>query len=221
MSKSRRKLVVIGSAAVVVILVGTLVGLRLTRWHQTETPAPTATAVATASVESSCGLSGTAGDSTSGATAATWEMAGAYSLPVSGTDGPGRKVDAGSWSCFTHTPSGAVLAGITISLRVNGVAENWQDVAREQTMPGTGQDALLTNPLPNAELVTIRGFDIAGYSPDRATIRYYLQSPAAEASCTTEVQWADGDWKLVLTDTGSTSSGCTQGPPQDFTPWGP
>lgn len=172
-------------------------------------------------MESGCGLPGTTGDSTEGAARASWETVGAYSLPVSATDGPGRRIESGPWSCFTRTRSGAVLAGITISLRVNGVAENWQDVAREQTMPGAGQDALLSKPLPNAELVSIRGFDISGYSPDRATIRYYLHSPAADASCTTDVQWSNNDWRLVLSDDGSTSSGCTAGAPADFTPWGP
>ena len=142
-------------------------------------------------------------------------------MPVSKTDGPGKQVAAGPWSCYTRTPSGAVLAGITIALRANGVAENWQDVARQQTIPGPGQTALLAKPLPAAEVVTVRGYTVAGYTPDRATVRYYLHTPTTDANCTADVQWSSGDWRLVLTDSGSTTSGCATGAPVDFTPWGP
>lgn len=214
----QRRLLIGGAAAVVVAGV-VVAGVTLPSPH---TPAtlpmqPSAPPVAI----SACGLPGSSGDGAPGAVAATWTPAGAYSLPVSATDGPGVQTPAGPWSCFTHSPSGAVLAGITISLRVNGVAENWQDVARTQTIPGPGQDALLAKPLPDAALVTIRGFSIAGYSDQRATIRYYLHTPETDANCTTDVQWSNDDWRLVLADNGSTSSGCERGAPTDFTPWGP
>jgi len=215
----RRRRLLIGSAAAVVAAGVVVAGVTLA---SPDTPAPsTVQSSAPAAVLSACGLSGSAGDGAPGAAAATWTPVGAYSLPVSATDGPGVQTPAGPWSCFTHTPSGAVLAGITIGMRANGVAENWQDVVRAQTMPGPGQDALLAKPLPDAEVVTIRGFAIAGYSDQRATIRYYLHSPSADANCTTEVQWSNDDWRLVLTDKGSTSSGCALGAPTDFTPWGP
>lgn len=173
------------------------------------------------SAVSACGLPGTPADSTEGATAATWQAVGAYMLPVSATDGPGTRVQSGPWSCFTRTESGAVLAGLTISLRASGVAENWHDVITAQTLPGAGQDAALAAPLGPAEQVTVRGFQVAAYTEDRATIRYYLHSPSIDASCTEDVAWSAGDWRLVLGDDGSTSSGCTQGAPATFTPWGP
>ncbi len=215
----RRRRLLIGGAAAVVVAGVVIAGVTLA---SPDTPAPPPVQPnASTAVLSACGLPGSAGDGAPGATAATWTPVGAYSLPVSATDGPGVQTPAGPWSCFTHTPSGAVLAGITIGMRANGVAENWQDVVRAQTMPGPGQDALLARPLPDAEVVTIRGFAIAGYSDQRATIRYYLHSPSADANCTTEVQWSNDDWRLVLTDKGSTSSGCALGAPTDFTPWGP
>lgn len=220
----RRRTLVAGAAVVVVAVGATAVvlGHRDEQRGAVSTPATaSASAGSSGSSMSACGLAGTPGPGADGATSATWEAVGAYSLPVSTTDGPGVRVPAGPWSCFSHTPSGAVLAGITIGQRANGVAENWQDVARQQTMPGPGQDALLSKPLPDAEVVTVRGYTVAGYSPDRATIRYYLHSSSADASCTTEVQWSADDWRLVLTDKGSTTSGCALGAPDGFTPWGP
>ncbi|MGI3785117.1 MAG: hypothetical protein ACRYG2_30530, partial [Janthinobacterium lividum] len=57
---------------------------------------------APAAVLSACGLPGTPGEDAPGAQAATWTLVGAYSLPVSATDGPGVRTPAGPWSCFTH-----------------------------------------------------------------------------------------------------------------------
>lgn len=216
----RRRLLITGAAAVIVAGV-VFAGVTLISPDAPAPSPPAQPSAPTSAALSACGLPGSAGADAPGAVTATWTLVGAYSLPVSATDGPGVQVPAGPWSCFTHTPSGAVLAGITIGMRANGVAENWQDVARAQTMPGPGQDALLAKPLPDAEVVTVRGFSIAGYSDQRATIRYYLHSSSADASCTTDVQWSNDDWRLVLTDNGSTSSGCALGAPADFTPWGP
>jgi hypothetical protein len=114
-----------------------------------------------------------------------------------------------------------VLAGLVISWRVEGVAENWQDVTREQTMPGPGQDAHLAKGIGEVDQVTVRGFAIAAYSEDHATIRYSVRTPKIDASCITDVQWYEGDWRLVLAGDGSSSSGCERGAPESFTPWGP
>lgn len=213
---------VTGSAAAAVALIGTVVGVGLSRPTTSQVTPPIVPPSAPApAAESACGLRGTLDDEATGAVTARWETSGVVSLPVSSTDGPGHQIEAGPWSCYTRTPSGAVLAGITIALRADGVAENWQDVVRQQTIPGPGQDAALAGPLAEGELVSLRGFDVAAYSPDRATVRYYLHTPASDTTCTTDVQWSDDDWKLVLGDDGSTASGCQPGAPQEFTPWGP
>lgn len=147
-------------------------------------------------------------------------MAG-WALPVSTTDGPGVQTEHGPWSCFTRTESGAVVAGYVISMRAGGLADDWQTVVREQTMPGPGQKVLLGT-VPNFSSVTTpRGFDVAAYSADTATIRYRLSVNGGEYSCTTDLKWSDNDWRLLVGDDGSTSSGCERGVPDEFTPWGP
>lgn len=150
-------------------------------------------------------------------------MAG-WSLPTSATDGPGVRTPTGVWSCFAHTQSGAVLSAYTIALLGGGLAQDWRTVVQQQTMPGPGQGVLLGS-VPNTPtdmITTPRGFDIAAYTADRATVRYRLAAKGQDYACTLDVQWSGGDWRLVLADDGGTSSaGCVRGVPDTFTPWGP
>ena len=112
------------------------------------------------------------------------------------------------------------MAGYVIAMRI-GLADDRAAVIRQQTMPGPGQDVLLGT-VSNSSAINIpRGFAIAAYSQDRSTIRYRISSNSVDYACTTDVRWSDGDWRLVVEDDGSTSSGCVRGVPDAFTPWGP
>ena len=214
----RRVLVVAGASAAVALAVAG--GVAYSR-PDAPSAAPGTAPAPSAAVESACGLSGTPGDGTQGAAAATWAEVSGWPLPTSTTDGPGTRTPTGPWSCFTHTPSGAVLAGYVIAMRSTGLADDWRAVVREQTIPGPGQ-AVLLGSVPNTpDVVTPRGYDLAAYDESRATIRYRLSTATGEFSCTTDVRWSDNDWRLVLGDDGSTSSGCARGVPEAFTPWGP
>lgn len=175
---------------------------------------------AVVAVESSCGLAGTPGPDAAGATAANWENVNGWPLPTSTTDGPGRKT-RGAWSCYTRTPAGAVLAGYVIGMRVSGVTDDWEATVRQGTLPGPGRDELLTATPNLVSVTTPRGFHVVAYSADAATIRYRLELNGQDYACLTDVAWSEGDWRLVLSDDGSTASGCVQGIPDEFTPWGP
>jgi len=212
--RRRRVLVVAGATAAAALAVAG--GVAYSR-PDAPSAAPATVPAPPATVESACGLPGTLG--TKGAAAATWTNVAGWSLPTSTTDGPGTRT-AGPWSCFTRTESGAVLAAYVIAMRT-GLAEDWRSVVKTQTLPGPGQ-AVLLGSVPNASSVTTpRGFDVAAYSPDRATVRYRLSQNDNDYACTIDVAWSDNDWRLVLGDDGSTSSGCVKGVPEDFTPWGP
>jgi hypothetical protein len=211
----RRTLVIAGSAAAVV-LVGTVLGVGLSR---SDPALPTMTA-SPAAADSSCGLPGTVDETTAGATTVTWTDVAGRPLPVSATDGPGARDEKGPWSCYSRTRSGAVLAGYVIPLRI-GLADDRRAVIQQQTVPSPGQAVLLSSVSNSSEIVTARGFDIASYSADASTIRYRLSTANGEYTCTTDVRWFEGDWRLVVGDDGSTSSGCVRGVPDEFTPWGP
>ena len=222
MSKPRTRVLFIagGAVAVAIVLVVVLVaglgrGNNTTADSQPAPTKPTTTAP-------SCGLPGTPGLAVTGATNVRWDTQTGYPLPISATDGPARRDPTGPWSCFTDTPSGAVLAAYVIPIRVGGVAEHWQQVAREQTMPGAGQDALLAAGVQaNSQQVTIRGFNVSAFSQAKATVAFYVHSSALDLTCSTNVRWYQGDWRVELQDDGSTSTGCSQQPPEHFTPWGP
>ena len=210
-----RTLVAAGVATAALVTAGTVMALYGPARAPSVAPAPSAPAT----VEiSACGLPGTPG--VEGAASATWTVDADMTMPVSPTDGPGVRTQAGPWSCFAHTQSGAVLAGYVIAVRSTG-AQDWQAVVREQTMPGPGQAVLLGSVPNTGSIPAPKGFEVAAFDPSRATIRYRLSTAGGEFSCTTDVQWSAGDWRLVLLDDGSNSSGCTRGVPDAFTPWGP
>lgn len=106
-------------------------------------------------------------------------------------------------------------------MRIGGLADDRDAVVRQQTIPGPGQAVLLGSVANPQSIETPRGFEIAAYSPDAATIRYRLDTASGDFACTTDVRWSSGDWRLLVGDDGSTSSGCVQGVPDQFTPWGP
>ena len=215
----RRVVVVAGSAAAALLVVGTVTGLALRQPDGTSATKTAPVPPPFTTAESACGLRGS--DGTQGAVDASWEDVAGWALPISATDGPGMRDPRGAWSCYTRTESGAVLAAYIIAMRGGGLADDWQTVVREQTMPGPGQETLLGS-VPNFSSVTTpRGFDIAGYTDDRATVRYRLLVNGGEYACTIDVQWSRDDWRLVLGNDGSTSSGCSREIPAEFTPWGP
>jgi len=177
--------------------------------------------------DSACGLSGgTTTVPTDTPPGVDWQNEGGFYFPVSKTSGPGKRTTNGAWACFGRTPTGAVLAAYTISVRLS-VAQGFKAIATTQTVPGVGQDALLRQgqqrPAPGAVTVP-RGFLVDSYTTDDATLTFYLRQGTIDATCSMHVQWfggAAGDWLLRLETDGGTSSGCIQGAPSRYVPWGP
>lgn len=220
MTRRRLAAIVAASVAFVVLLAGGLVFVFRAGKQAGETTSAAPASTAPAVPRSSCGLVGTMGPV--GDVRASWENVAGWWLPYSVSDGPFHRDPVGAWSCFAHTQTGAVLAGFVIAMRADGVAEDWKSVVRTQTVPGAGQTAKLAAPVSQTSgVTTARGFSIVGYTDNRATISYYLHQNTFEGSCTVNVDWYAGDWRVELADDGGTSSGCTQGVPASFTPWGP
>lgn len=194
------------------------------------TPAPSATDTlpTDSTYDSACGLNG--GLTTMPTTTAPtieWEsvLDGLTYLPISAEHGPGNHSGDGAWTCFARTPMGAAIAAYTISMRVDGVASNFEDALTRGTMPGVGQTTKADQgPGGSGGYEVIpKGFVIDRYTNDEATITYYLSSPAMDTTCSMEVVWDQTvtDWRLRLASNGQTVLGCIQGPPSRFIPWGP
>jgi hypothetical protein len=159
-----------------------------------------------------------------------WQNVDGAWLPVSTTAGPGRRSATGPWSCFARTPTGAVLAALTISTRM-GVATDFAGVVKAQTLPGPGQEVQLKKGQerhPANDQALPVGFKVNSYDPAAATITFYVRQRGLTGRCSSTVQWvggAGGDWLLRLAPDGSSVSACERVPDDlaglDFVAWGP
>lgn len=172
-----------------------------------------------ATYDSACGLSGgTTELLTHAPSDVTWRNDDGWYFPVSPSAGPGT----GS-SCFARTPAGALLAGYTISMLVDGLADDFARVVTDQTVPGVGQTVRLgQGALEKPTTVVIpKGFVLDRYTNDEATMSFYLRTAGQDVTCSFSVQWYENDWRLKLQQNGNTPGGCIAAPPIQFTPWGP
>jgi hypothetical protein len=215
----RRGLAVAGAAAAVVASAG-LWAVTGNHGHST----PTA-----AAYDSACGLHGGATGTPTTTPATQWQDFGPTWLPVSAEHGPGVRSANGPWSCFSHTPTGAVLAAFTIPYRT-AVAPDFASVVKQQTVSGPGQAALLKQgqtPETSENLIVPVGFHIDGYTGDTATVSFQMLQKGLDFLCTSGVQWSGGpkgDWLLRLQPDGGVLLGCTQEKAfdqPDFVKWGP
>lgn len=140
-----------------------------------------------------------------------WKNVGADVIPTSASAGP-TKYDGPVWSCFAHTPMGAVMAVHTITQHISH--SGWRDVAKEQMVPGKGRDVFMrkrareksktSGSAPNS--TRYAGFQVLGYSKKQASVMVLMElAKKAYYTIPIEVRWQDGDWKLVQRKDGSYS----------------
>jgi hypothetical protein len=137
-----------------------------------------------------------------------WKGIGSMEVPTSATDGPARH-DGDVWTCFAHSPMGAVIAAYDI---VGGLlSPQWREVAQQEIAPGAGRQAFIAasqgqtyRPLTPGQIVQPVGFQVVSYTPAQATIETLAaasndQYQADERTLT----WTGGDWKLLTTPDGT------------------
>ncbi|ULR52758.1 hypothetical protein [Streptomyces deccanensis] len=146
-----------------------------------------------------------------------WRANGTTLVPVSKSAGP-LKYDGPVWSCFAHTPMGAVLAvhSITDHLGYAG----WREVIERQVVPGQGRDALAASRAQEedrrksgkAEASGYSGFAVLAYSEEAATVMVLVRGPNAGVygTASVNVAWHEGDWKLAPESDGTIYSGVAQ-----------
>jgi hypothetical protein len=138
-----------------------------------------------------------------------WKNLGAMLVPTSATAGPTR-YDGPVWSCYAHSPLGAVMAAYDIFAGL--ASPDWHTVAEHEVAPGPGQQAFITasqsqtyQAPPPGSIAQAVGFEVVSYTPQQATIEA-LASAGTDAYQADErtVAWIDDDWKMILTPGGST-----------------
>jgi hypothetical protein len=142
----------------------------------------------------------------------TWEVFHGAVLPVSSEHGP-AVVDGAVARCYSRTPTGALIAAAQIPGRILVDPGGGVEVARKQTVPGEGQEALVAalrdRGRPSAagpgELCQVAAFRFIAYSPSEAVIALAANCGDGFQATESRLQWRDGDWRRVLEPDGSTS----------------
>jgi hypothetical protein len=152
-----------------------------------------------------------------------YEIPGGQRVPRSASAGPSHLTDRGALaSGFAHSPQGAVMAAVNIVARTNWALGRpiWEPTITRQVV-GAWQPALLANarrlgrvdvPPPGQRVPDtedhVAGFDVLSYTSDTARIRWLISGVDESGSVLYsavpgEVDWADGDWRLVAPQDGS------------------
>lgn len=146
-----------------------------------------------------------------------WKANGTGLVPVSRTVGP-LKYDGPVWSCFAHTPMGAVMAVHSITDHLS--YEGWRKVVDQQVVPGAGRDALTATRAQSGDKSTTGspdaggyvGFTVLTYNESQATVMVLVRGmgDGGYGAASVTVRWQDGDWKLAPEPDGTIYSGVSQ-----------
>jgi hypothetical protein len=142
----------------------------------------------------------------------TWEVFNGAVVPVSQEHGP-RVVDGAIARCYSRTPTGALIAAVQIDYRALVDPGGGVGVARRQTVPGEGQEALVSalrergapGSAEPGELCQVAGFRFVNYTPDEAVMALATRCGDRLQLTEDRVRWRDGDWYQVLEPDGSSS----------------
>lgn len=139
-----------------------------------------------------------------------WTRFEGVALPFSPSVGP-LSVKGDIARCYAHTPRGALLAAVQISVRLDR-SEKWQTILERQVVAGEGKAAYArvrasSKVVPAKEAAQFRGFRIVSYTPQSAVVGTVSLDPVRgkRMARTTTVEW-DGEWKLVPTSDGASGS---------------
>jgi hypothetical protein len=169
------------------------------------TASPSATAVAGKSV---CGLPSSTETALGAAPKSKWELVGKIAAPTDPkTFGPGVTDEDGFRSCFAKSPTGALYAATNIlAMGSSGDPVLNRKATDQLLMPGPGRDiarADSSSKSTSNSTVQFRGFVIKSYSPSAANVDIAFQTDKGLLGhAVLPLQWADGDWKLAIADSG-------------------
>ncbi|HUC20076.1 MAG TPA: hypothetical protein VMR98_01110 [Candidatus Polarisedimenticolaceae bacterium] len=167
---------------------------------------------------------------------AKWELVGKLAAPAApDTIGP-KVVQDDLPSCFAHSPTGALFAAVNINAGLSLAARRNLPIAQQKIVlkryaaAGPGYDAALARlaqddpPSDSAGTTQVAGFKIVRYEGSSAVIDLAFRVDKLYTSgyvhATQTLRWEDGDWKLVLTQTGEPFDAAQQIPGLGgYVPW--
>ncbi|NOJ60961.1 hypothetical protein [Arthrobacter sp. 260] len=182
----------------------------LTEPTSTETTsAPSATAAG--AEESICGLPASEDTALGAAPESDWELLGTMAVPEApDTAGPGVVDESGIRTCFAQTPTGALYAASNIFATM--IAGDPVDLYEKLVADSEARDEALealtaevqNSPGTNDESFQIQGFQLDRYSETNATVTLAFQvENGSVGSITLPLVWGQGDWKLLIEQSGA------------------
>jgi len=155
-----------------------------------------------------------------------WRATSVAPVPASKTWGPYRTSATGLPRCFSHSPTGAVIAAVSINTWL--FSTQWRTVLATQVARNPGytelQSALSSQPPDGSrETDTVAGFTVAAYTATAATVEVVERSPnGGTIGCPLSEQWVNGDWQLTPRPDGTLSAmPCPDVTTGTYIPWGP
>ncbi|MFI9028568.1 hypothetical protein [Streptomyces sp. NPDC053560] len=155
-----------------------------------------------------------------------WKSYGTHPVPVSAKYGP-TKFSGNVWSCYSHTPVGAVMAvhAITDKLPYPG----WRDVVAQQFVPSDARDSYVEGRAKDKDRArnaaqgggVYVGFSVLTYSQEQATVQLLTKVEGRYFSTSVSLKWMTGDWKIDPQPSGSPYSGFAEtSGTEGFVLWG-
>lgn len=172
-------------------------------------PTSTSGPVASGDDKSVCGLEDFETENTlTEAPDTDWELVGTVAAPTDPNGaGPGVIGSDGFRSCYAHTAQGALY--FTVNFLAIGTDATIRDQLVDLVQSGPGKDALQqaqegsTGGSGASDRAQVAGFKIGAYDGGTATVDLALNtSSGVLVSQPIKLVWEDGDWKVVLTNTG-------------------
>lgn len=163
------------------------------------------TPTADASDESVCGLDGFEKTNTlTQAPESDWELVGTVAAPTEPEGaGPAEIVD-GLRTCYAHTAEGALF--LAVNFAAMGTDASLRDRLPQLVAPGPGRDALIaagSESSGSTLRAQVAGYKIGSYSAKEATVDLAVNYSSGElVSLPLKLVWAEGDWKIQMTDAG-------------------
>lgn len=132
----------------------------------------------------------------------TWQQVGALAAPVSTRYGP-RKVsgpDGAIRQCYQHSPAGAVIAAVNITIGGSDVAAGNQ-VVQTQFTSGKGKQEALDQEA-QAGSATVAGFQVQACTASKCLVSVAVSGGGNYGAATVPLVWSGGDWMIDGTVTG-------------------
>ncbi len=172
-------------------------------------PSPSPTTAAKGSLVAPVPVSRSAADPdwlTAAPQGISWQRVDGVPLPFTASDGP-TAIDGAVASRYAHTPQGAVIAALQISMRMLYSPDYARIVAAQTALPEADRAKILTARAANPRLdsaavqaatVQPAAFKIGAYSDTAATVYYaYPRPDGSFRIARMAVAWVDGDWRYT------------------------